>query len=79
MWTALKWLGFAMVAGGIAVFPFAIWFSGPWGVITLLVVAVGCVVLIPALRRRGDADGTDAPEASPFDREPNSGQSSDKA
>ena len=38
-----RWLGFAMVAGGIAVFPFAIWFRGPWGVITL----VWGVALVP--------------------------------
>mgnify|MGYP001576080142 CR=1 FL=1 len=44
----LKWTGFAGVAFGIAVFPFAIWFPGPWGTISLLLVMFGCVFLVAA-------------------------------
>lgn len=50
MRASLKWLGFALVAAGIAVFPFAIWFPGPWGVISLLVIMAGCVVLLVVKR-----------------------------
>ncbi len=47
---ALKWLGFALVAIGVAVFPFAIWFPGPWGVIALVLIMIGCVLLVLALK-----------------------------
>ena len=46
MRTASKWLGFALVATGVAVFPFAIWFPGPWGTIALVLVILGCIVLV---------------------------------
>jgi hypothetical protein len=49
MQATLKWTGFAMVAFGITVFPFAIWVPGPWGVIALLLVMFGCVVLLAAM------------------------------
>ena len=45
----LKWSGFALVAFGIAVFPFAIWFPGPWGVISLVMVIAGCLLLVLVL------------------------------
>src|SRR5512141_1449016 len=51
MRTSLKWLGFALVAAGIAVFPFAIWFPGPRGGVSLLSIMAGCVVLLLVLKR----------------------------
>jgi hypothetical protein len=60
----LRWLGFAMVAGGIAVFPFAIWFPGPWGVIALALVALGCLVLVAAIRAAAEPSDPDADEAA---------------
>lgn len=50
---AFKWPGFALVALGIAVFPFAIWFEGPWGVMSLVMIMVGCVLLVLSLRGAG--------------------------
>lgn len=57
MSVTLKWLGFALVAAGVAVFPFAIWFSGPWGVISLLCVMAVCVLLLLVLKRTRDEEG----------------------
>ncbi len=57
MATPLKWLGFALVAAGVAVFPFAIWFPGPWGVISLLCIMAGCVVLLLVLKLTRDDEG----------------------
>jgi hypothetical protein len=58
MRSTLKWLGFALVAAGVAVFPFAIWFPGPWGVIALLCVMAGCLLLLLALKLMpGEEDG----------------------
>ena len=37
-----------MVVLGVAVFPAAVWFPGPWGVISLLLVIAGCFVLVGA-------------------------------
>ncbi len=54
MRTSFKWLGFALVAAGVAVFPFAIWFPGPWGVMSLLTIMVGCVVLLLVVKRTPD-------------------------
>ena len=57
----LRWLGFAMVSFGIVCFPFAIWFPGPWGVISLVLVMGGCFVLVGAMRgapEDGDSDGS---------------------
>jgi len=42
----VKWIGAGMVALGVAVFPAAVWFPGPWGVISLLLVIAGCFVLV---------------------------------
>jgi hypothetical protein len=47
-----KWFGFVLVATGVAVFPFAIWFPGPWGVIALVLVMIGCFMLVAVLRAR---------------------------
>jgi hypothetical protein len=69
MRAAAKWLGFLFVAGGIAVFPFVIWFSGPWGVATLLVIGIGCLLLTAGIRNRHE----------PFDDDGDSGQSSDNS
>ena len=52
MRAAFKWLGFALVAIGVAAFPFAIWYPGPWGVISLVLVMIGCFVLVAVLRAR---------------------------
>ncbi len=49
----LKWPGFALVAFGVAVFPFAIWFPGPWGVISLVMIMAGCVLLVLSLKGAG--------------------------
>ena len=46
----LKWPGAAAVMAGVACFPMAIWFPGPWAVISLLLVMGGCVLLVAALR-----------------------------
>jgi hypothetical protein len=47
----LKWLGVAMVVTGVASFPMAIWIiTGPWAVLCLLLVMVGCVLLLFAPR-----------------------------
>ena len=46
----VKWLGAGMVVLGVAVFPAAVWFPGPWGVISLLLVIVGCFVLVASSR-----------------------------
>ena len=50
---AFKWPGFALVALGITVFPFAIWFEGPWGVLSLVMIMIGCVLLVLSLRGSG--------------------------
>jgi len=50
---AFKWPGFALVAFGVAVFPFAIWFEGPWGVLSLVMVMIGCFLLVLTLRGSG--------------------------
>ena len=47
-----------MVVLGVAVFPAAIWFPGPWGVISLLLVIAGCFVLV--LSNRGAPSPEDA-------------------
>jgi hypothetical protein len=59
MRTALKWLGVALVVTGVAVFPFAIWFPGPWGVISLALVIIGCVLLVAAMGARAVDGGGD--------------------
>ena len=54
-----KWPGFALVVLGIAVFPFAIWFPGPWGVISLVMIMTGCFLLVfarPASSGLGERD-----------------------
>lgn len=50
---AFKWPGFTLVALGIAVFPFVIWLPGPWGVMSLLMIMIGCVLLVLSLRGTG--------------------------
>lgn len=45
-----KWLGAALVTVGVIAFPAAIWYPGPWGVVSLLLVMFGCVFLVAALR-----------------------------
>jgi hypothetical protein len=35
------------------VFPFAIWYPGPWGVMSLVMIMIGCVLLVLALRGSG--------------------------
>ena len=47
---ASKWLGAAMVVFGIVCFPFAIWFPGPWGVLSLVLIIVGCFLLVAAMK-----------------------------
>lgn len=66
MRTVFKWLGVLLVAAGIAVFPLAIWIPGPWGVLSLLLVMIGCMVLVVTMRGRS-ADGreeSDGPDSS---------------
>lgn len=59
----LKWPGFALVAIGITVFPFAIWYPGPWGVLSLVMIMVGCFMLVIA--RPTPVELTEPEEASP--------------
>jgi len=40
-----KWLGFALVAGALAVLPFAIWVSTTWGFVSALAGLAGCALL----------------------------------
>jgi hypothetical protein len=66
MRTVFKWLGFVLVTSGIAVFPFAIWVPGPWGVLSLLLVMIGCMVLVATFTGRSvdgreESDGPDSP------------------
>lgn len=59
----LKWPGFALVALGITVFPFAIWYPGPWGVISLVMIMVGCFMLVIA--RPAESELTEYIDAGP--------------
>ena len=52
MKTAARWLGFALVAAGVAVFPFTIWFPGPSSTLALVSIILGCFVLLFALERK---------------------------
>ena len=66
MRTVFKWLGFVLVASGIAAFPFAIWLPGPWGVLSLVLVMIGCMVLVATLTGRSahgreESNGPDSP------------------
>jgi hypothetical protein len=45
MLVAAKWLGFALVAGALAVLPFAIWVSVTWGFVSALAGLAGCALL----------------------------------
>jgi hypothetical protein len=65
MRTAFKWLGFALVAAGVAVFPSAIWFAGPWGVAALVLVIVGCAVLVAGLRARTIEESSEEQDEAP--------------
>ena len=57
MRTYLKWLGVMMVVTGVASFPMAIWMiTGPWAVVCLLLVMVGCVLLLFAPRPGAGAE-----------------------
>jgi len=72
---AFKWPGFALVALGIAVFPFAIWYPGPWGVMSLVMIMFGCVLLVLALRGSGLValdEQTEAPGDGGVGNDPNS-------
>jgi hypothetical protein len=45
MLVIVKWLGFALVAGALAVLPFAIWVSATWGFVSALAGLIGCALL----------------------------------
>ena len=60
----LKWPGFALVAIGIIVFPLAIWFPGPWGVISLVMIMLGCFMLVFARPTSSDVGDSDEPSPS---------------
>lgn len=48
-----KWTGVGLVVFGIAVFPLAIWFVGPWGVLSLVMIMIGSFLLVLSLRGTG--------------------------
>ena len=50
-----KWLGFALVAGALAVLPFAIWVSITWGFVSAFAGLVGCALLGIAFGGRSNA------------------------
>lgn len=58
----LKWPGAAAVMAGVACFPMAIWFPGPWAVLALLLVMGGCVLLVAALRAQRALTPEDEPD-----------------
>jgi len=47
-----KWLGFALVAGALAVLPFAIWVSVTGGFVSAALGLLGCALLGIALARQ---------------------------
>ncbi|HUQ26375.1 MAG TPA: hypothetical protein VM140_11955 [Burkholderiales bacterium] len=51
----VRWLGFALVAGALAVLPFAIWISTSWGFFSAALGLVGCVLLGVAFGGRSNA------------------------
>ncbi|HXU41654.1 MAG TPA: hypothetical protein VN675_04965 [Burkholderiales bacterium] len=51
-----KWLGFALVAGSLAVLPFAIWVSTSWGFVSGALGLLGCALLGIALPRQPSPD-----------------------
>jgi hypothetical protein len=55
MLVAAKWLGFALVAGALAVLPFAIWVSTTWGFVSALTGLAGCALLGIAFGGRSNA------------------------
>ena len=59
----LKWPGFNLVALGITVFPFAIWYPGPWGVLSLVMIMVGCFMLVIARPAESGLAGSDEAES----------------
>lgn len=42
---ALKWVGFALVAGALAVLPFTVWVSNRWAIVSASAGVVGIVLL----------------------------------
>lgn len=46
-----KWLGFALVAGGIVALPLSIWLAGYWTSLAVACVMVGCVALVFGLAK----------------------------
>ena len=45
MLVIVKGLGFVLVAGALAVLPFAIWVSTTWGFVSALAGLIGCALL----------------------------------
>lgn len=54
----VKWLGFALVAGALAVLPFTIWISTGWGFVSAALGLAGCVLLGIAFAGRRVEPGT---------------------
>jgi hypothetical protein len=55
MLVVAKWLGFVLVAGALAVLPFAIWVSVTWGFVSALAGLTGCALLGIAFGGRSNA------------------------
>ena len=47
-----KWAGFLLVAGALAVLPFAIWVSARWGIVSATAGLAGIMLLVLGLRGR---------------------------
>jgi hypothetical protein len=56
MLVVAKWLGFALVAGALAVVPFTIWISTSWGFVSAALGLLGCALLGIALSRQPSPD-----------------------
>ena len=52
--SAVKWLGFALVATALAILPFTIWISARWGIVSATAGVVGIVLLVIGLAGRRD-------------------------
>lgn len=53
--TLVKWAGFLLVAGALAVLPFAIWVSTTWGFVSGAAGLAGCALLGVAFAGRPGA------------------------
>ena len=47
-----QWLGFALIAGALAVLPFTVWISARWGIVSATAGVVGIVLLVVGLAGR---------------------------